>query len=136
MAIPPRWLWIRVAVWAVIIAAVAFMMRRPDVSDEVGRAALDAMGMGPAPTWTPLTPPAAPRPPADPSGDVTVAIQAVQELDAACVPAGSVLRLHLGPGGLEGADSLGLLPACAATALWGAQWPSVPAAMEIEVTRG
>lgn len=129
-----RWMWLRVAVWIVIIVTVTFMLRRPEVGDEVGRAALEAMGMGPAPEWSELPRPAsgAPTPAA---GDPSMVLETLDKLDSACLPAGTQLRVRVGAGGLEKAELHGIVPACAAAVVWGAPWPALSAPFEVEVTR-
>jgi hypothetical protein len=130
-----RWMWLRVAVWGVIIVTVTFMMRRPEVGDEVGRAALEAMGMGPAPSWTELVRPAGAAASPAPDGDPSVVLSVIQGLDRACVPAGTALRVSVGPGGLVKAEVHGAVPPCAGQAVWAAPWPALAVPFEVEVTR-
>ncbi len=129
-----RFMWLRVVLWGVIIVMITFMLRKPEVGDEVGRAALDAMGMAPAPEWTELVRPAG-VPDADQAGDASAVFGVVAGLDAACVPPGTTLKLTVGPKGLEAAAVKGYATECAAKTVWGAGWPAISAPVELELSR-
>lgn len=130
-------MWIRLAVWVVLIAYVGWLILNPDVADEVAGAAAETMGLKapPPPTWTPLARPAKlPALDADQAGDAVAVMGVLTTLDRSCGLTGVQLRVKVGTTGLTEASTLGPPPACAAETIWGAGWPSVAAPVEFEMT--
>lgn len=124
------------AVWVVVIAWCGFVLVRPEIGDEVGRASLEMMGLAPTPpaVWAPLPPPANGPPARAPADDAESAALLGGALGGDCPMNGLQLRLTLGPEGLLSAEALGPTPPCAGAAVWGAPWPQMPAPVGVELT--
>lgn len=130
-------MWIRLAVWVVLIAYVAWLILNPKVADEVAGAAAETMGLKapPPPTWEPLRAPTDLKVlPADQAGDGVAVMGVLSALDRGCVLTGVALRVRVESAGLVAAETLGPAPACAARAVWNAGWPSVTTPVEFEMT--
>lgn len=131
-------MWARLVVWVGLVGWVAFSLARPEVGDEVGRTALDMMGLGPAPppTWAPLLPPAGPRALGPAPDDEQGAALLAGRVGVGCLAPGQALQVTLGPKGVESVAVLGPVPACAAEAVWTAPWPHLPARVVVEISVG
>jgi hypothetical protein len=127
-------MWARMVVWVAIIAWCAFVLARPEVGDELGRTSLDMMGLSPAPPadWTPHPLPPGVAPP--PATDDGAAAALAGRFGATCPMPGQRIRVTLGPSGLVAVESFGAAPPCAAAAVWGAPWPTMPGTVVMEVT--
>ncbi len=124
------------AVWVVIITWCGFVLLRPEIGDQVGRASLEMMGLMPEPaaTWASLARPAGHAGSPAPADDDQAAALLAGQLPGDCPLAGITLRVTLGPEGLATAEALGPAPTCAAAAVWGAAWPRMPAPVTVELS--
>lgn len=129
-------MWIRLAVWVVLIAYVGWLILNPDVADEVAGAAAETMGLKapPPPVWTPLQRPVdLPALEADQAGDAAAVLSVLTTLDRGCALTGVQVRVKVAATGLSEARTFGPAPACAAATIWGAGWPAVAAPVELEM---
>lgn len=131
-----KWVWIRSAAWIAIIVYAVVVMRDPHFGDGLGKAMLETAGIVEVPvTWVEVTRPVGATPPL-PAGDLAEAVHRWDPRGGAdCPHPGTLLRVKLGPSGLQSASAAGpaASQACFASKVWTSRWPSMPIETEVEL---